>query len=247
MKKRVFGLFLASIMILSLAISLNCITVYAVEDDDPRISFDANGGSGYIEPVYMNGNFPLPECTFTPPEGYRFKCWYRKGDPRELQPGDTVYVSSSNTVVSAVWEQIPAKLIFDPGNGTGSMDEVEIFGEYILPECNYIAPEGLEFDAWQIDDQQLQPGESIYVDDILTATALWKELPVEEPTDTSTTPSDTPTVGGTPTNPDQNNSGNDANTNWDVILIIVVAAILIFIACIVIVVLAVLVIKKKKV
>ena len=254
MKKRLYCLFLTVVMIFGLAAGLNHMTVYAYEDDDPRISFDANGGTGEMETVYMNGNYPLPECTFTPPEGYRFKCWHRDGDIRELQPGDTVYVSNSNTVVSAVWEPIPAKVIFDPGSGTGSMDEVAVFGDYVLPQCLYIAPDGLEFQGWQMNGQQFQPGESIYVDDILTVTALWKELSVEtpadtEPADTVPVPTETPIAESTPNSEqseDLNQSNGKIKGNWYWIIIIGVMVALLCVACIGIVVLVVILIKIKR-
>lgn len=250
MKKRLYSLFLAVVMIFGLAAGLYDMTVYAYEDDDPRISFDANGGTGEMETVYMNGNYPLPECTFTPPEGYRFKCWHRDGDIRELQPGDTVYVSNSNTVVSAVWEPIPAKVIFDPGSGTGSMEEVAIFGDYVLPQCLYTAPDGLAFQGWQMNGQQFQPGESIYVDDILTVTALWEELPVEVPADTVPVPTEPPVAESTPDNSEQggnlNHSNGETKGDWYWIIIIGVMIVLLCIACIGIVVLVALLIKLKK-
>lgn len=250
MNKRILCILMAIAMMMCIVANLNMLTVQAVEDDDPYISFDANGGSGNMETVYYQGNYPLPECGFTPPEGYRFKCWYRKGDIRDLQPGDTVYVSNSNTVVSAVWEPIPAKVIFDPGNGTGSMEEVEIFGEYILPQCGYIAPDGQAFQGWQINDQQFQPGQSIYVDTILTATALWMEPPTEEPTtEPPTEPATEPATEAptneteeNPTKPQNEDGGNqtaDAGVPWYIVVLIVLVCVGIGI------VITLLIIKKK--
>jgi len=241
MNKKTVWVIIAILMVMSIVANLNMLTVQAVEDDDPCISFDANGGSGNMETVYFQGNYPLPECGFTPPEGYRFKCWYRKGDIRELQPGDTVYVSDSNTVVSAVWEPIPAKVIFDPGNGTGSMEEVEIFGEYILPQCDYIAPDGQAFQGWQINDQQFQPGQSIYVDTILTATALWMEPPTEEPTTEPPTEPATELTTEAPDNEteDGGNQTADAGVPWYIVVLIVLVCVGIGI------VITLLIIKKK--
>ena len=62
MMKKILYLFIFLIFVLSLSI-----TAYAYDEYDPYICFDANGGTGSMETVYMNGNFPLPECGFTPP------------------------------------------------------------------------------------------------------------------------------------------------------------------------------------
>lgn len=221
MKLKTLSLILTYVLILSLMTSLSFLTVYAVEDDDPRISFDANGGSGYMATVYYQGNYPLPECEFTAPEGYRFKCWHRDGDPRELQPGDTVYVDSSNDVVSAVWEPIPAKVIFDNGGGEGIMDEVEIYGDYTLPSCSFTAPDGQQFKSWMLDDQEKQVGDSIFVDGIITATALWEVIPTEAPTDTPIHPSD-----NNDTNQLQNTQPGNPSDNTQNDLALVIAIIL---------------------
>lgn len=231
MKLKTLSLILTYVLILSLMTSLSFLTVYAVEDDDPRISFDANGGSGYMATVYYQGNYPLPECEFTAPEGYRFKCWHRDGDPRELQPGDTVYVDSSNDVVSAVWEPIPAKVIFDNGGGEGVMDEVEIYGDYTLPSCSFTAPDGQQFKSWMLDDQEKQVGDSIFVDGIITATALWEVIPTEAPTDTPIHPSD-----NNDTNQLQNtqpgNPGDNTQNDLALVIAIILGVVLICAVCV---------------
>ena len=170
MLKKSLYLFLTIVFVMSLGIA-----VYAYDEYDPYISFDANGGTGSMETVYMNGNFPLPECGFTPPEGYQFKHWKVEGHSPKY-PGDTVYIDNP-TVAKAIWEKIPAKVVFDNGGGVGSMEEVEFFGDYTLPECTFTAPDGQQFKCWQVKGEEKQPGESIYVDDILTVTAGWEDIP----------------------------------------------------------------------
>ena len=168
MMKKILYLFIFLTFVLSLSI-----TAYAYDEYDPYICFDANGGTGSMETVYMNGNFPLPECGFTPPEGYRFKHWQVEGHSPKY-PGDTVYVDN-RTVAKAIWEKIPAKVVFE--NGDGTIEEVEIFGDYTLPECTFNAPDGQQFKCWYVKGEEKQPGESIYVDDILTVTAGWEDIP----------------------------------------------------------------------
>jgi len=73
------------------------------------VKFDANGGTGTMESVSckLGTNYYLPECSFTPPAGMRFKSWLY---------GSTVaypiknYVGStgpSTITIVADWEPIP--------------------------------------------------------------------------------------------------------------------------------------------
>ncbi len=42
---------------------------------DYAVSFDANGGSGSMKPVYASGSYTLPVCSFTAPAGKIFAGW----------------------------------------------------------------------------------------------------------------------------------------------------------------------------
>ena len=59
--------------------------------DKYRVSFDANGGSGTMEAVFVTGDYMLPYCDFDAPEGYRFNRW---------RIDDTFYSQYSDIVVS---------------------------------------------------------------------------------------------------------------------------------------------------
>ena len=50
---------------------------YAYTGEQITISFDANGGSGEMEPITFvpGGKYAPPECGFTPPEGGKFQGW----------------------------------------------------------------------------------------------------------------------------------------------------------------------------
>ncbi|MDO4536774.1 MAG: InlB B-repeat-containing protein, partial [Coriobacteriales bacterium] len=67
--------------------------------DTVTISFDANGGSGTMDPITVNSgeSFVLPECTFTPPEGKVFNSWNLG------KPGSTVSVPI-DTTLKAWWK-----------------------------------------------------------------------------------------------------------------------------------------------
>ena len=50
-------------------------------------------------------------------------------------------------------------------------------GTYHLPACTFTAPSGKQFKAWQVDGQELQPGQTITVSANVTVTALWQNIP----------------------------------------------------------------------
>lgn len=212
MKKRFFSLLMALVMVMSLVASLS-IQAFAAGEDDPRVILD--DGNGNTQTVMFQGNYTLPECSFTAPEGYRFKCWLVDGD-RQMQPGDTIYVDGKKTV-TAVWEALPV-VTFDNGGGTGTMDPVWAEGEYTLPKCGFTAPAGKQFQCWLVADQQKQPGERITVSADVTVSASWAELPTEAPTEA---PTQTPTEH--PQEPNGDNAPSDISW-WTIALIAVVAA-----------------------
>lgn len=68
------------------------------------VSFDANGGTGSIDPVEKDegSKYLLPQPTgLTAPEGQEFKCW--RINDSEYAPGTEITVNSNVTVV-AVWK-----------------------------------------------------------------------------------------------------------------------------------------------
>lgn len=66
---------------------------------------------------------------------------------------------------------------FDKGDGNGSMADVKVEKgkEYTLPECTFTAPEGKEFEAWEIEGTKKQAKESIVVNKDTKIKALWKD------------------------------------------------------------------------
>ncbi len=68
------------------------------------VYFNPNGGSGTMASVSgIRGEYELPECTFTPPAGKKFKAWGVDG--RSYQPGDMVNISGNTTIVAG-WANI---------------------------------------------------------------------------------------------------------------------------------------------
>ncbi len=68
-------------------------------------------------------------------------------------------------------------IAFDSNGGSGSMtDDTVVRGSaYTLPACSFTAPEGKEFDKWDLGS----PGASVSVTGDLTVKALWKDKPAE--------------------------------------------------------------------
>ena len=65
------------------------------------VSFDANGGTGSMaDATGVSGDYVLPVCGFTAPNGKQFKAWSVGGV--EKAAGDTITVNA-NTVIKAVW------------------------------------------------------------------------------------------------------------------------------------------------
>lgn len=88
--------------------------------------------------------------------------------------------------------RFPVKLktftvVFDPGEGTGSMDPVTVTENenYLLPECGFEAPEGKIFSSWNIDGVDLVgiPGNTepmvshIAKNGVITFIAHYREAP----------------------------------------------------------------------
>ena len=63
---------------------------------------------------------------------------------------------------------------FDANGGSGVMDSRRLFDgkEFVLPECEFAAPEGKEFDRWNLGD----PGVSVKITADTTLKAQWKDI-----------------------------------------------------------------------
>ncbi len=150
------------------------------------ISFDAGGGTGEMEPVVVyteRTSYPyvLPSNEFTAPAGMEFAYWTVSGFEGTYQPRDVVNISSDVTV-TAHWRPITYYYMvsFDANGGSGEMapDVIESTtptATYILPECTFTAPEGMEFVYWTIDDGEVDyyPGDPIDVSASITLVANW--------------------------------------------------------------------------
>ena len=151
------------------------VTVYAVWTIIPIVSFLPSGGSGTMDsvPVMKGSNFTLPECTFTPPEGYLFKCWGNAAHPN-LQPGDSIVITG-NTNFYAKWA-IKYEVSFNAGGGTGSMESIYARqGDTItLPQNTFSYGQNI-FKRWRVRNTYYDPGDTVTVDGNITVYAEWKK------------------------------------------------------------------------
>ena len=79
------------------------VKIGARQIQDIVISFDAGGGTGEMAAVTLKGagEYKLPDCTFTAPDGLEFDCW----DAGEI--GETVDVSDRVTLTAQWWKGFP--------------------------------------------------------------------------------------------------------------------------------------------
>ena len=151
------------------------------------ITFNANGGTGSMEPVTVEegSRYVLPACGFTAPDGQEFKAWEIGGI--EYNAGDG-YVVLGNTEIKALWKDsavIPTTftITFNANGGTGSMEPVTVEegSRYPLPACGFIPPVNMQFSGWA-----LSTGGSVIADGAIMVTsnitlyAIWEPVPVNE-------------------------------------------------------------------
>ena len=130
--------------------------VVEIPDNRPVVSFvseESKLGLGSMPDVRVEkgAQYELPACTFSPPQqGYAFDGWqigskvYKAGEK---------YTVNGDTVCRATWKLKDVSVVFDPGDGSGSMEPLTVgYGEK-LPcyECTFTPPTGKVFNYWTID------------------------------------------------------------------------------------------------
>jgi len=153
------------------------------------VQFDANGGSGSMDvwKGYKGDEYTLPQCTLEPPARTTFRTWLIEDNKNpgvfyEHKPSTTITLGGGTTVLKADWIDF-ATVVFDPAEGSGTMENIELDGVVqtcSLPECTFEAPEGMVFVGWEFDGSLgLQPGNTINAgsgENVVTA--MWRRRPV---------------------------------------------------------------------
>jgi len=138
-----------------------------------QIHFDANGGTGIMDDVYvLDGTMYMPpECAFYAPENKYFVFWTYSDNI--IENPIPIY---GYTEFKAIWaDKIPVTI--DPNGGSGWTEVEYVVNSYTLGTPDdywFSAPEGTEFHAWSVDGTEYQPGETITVVDATTVKAVWK-------------------------------------------------------------------------
>lgn len=179
------------------------------------ITFNSNGGSGTMNnmEVVQGEQLELPSCSFTAPQGKEFDCWIVRNELYAV--GDKVDIRS-DTEVFAKWKRIPVTsytVSYDANGGTGEMaSDTDVSGEYTLPACSFIAPEGKEFKCWLIGSEEYQVGDVIDVNSDTVVKASWKNKEVVPP-GPDPDPGDDDSSSSMPPSGDQSDDSSEPSQN----------------------------------
>ena len=108
--------------------------------------FDPNGGSGEMDDIIVNeAKVTLPYCTFTPPEGKKFKAWSDGVTSNEYPYDEELTISAAFSyeyTISPIWADVYDVDIADCGHGSVAANKSEaIQGEIVkvavLPDDGY--------------------------------------------------------------------------------------------------------------
>lgn len=159
------------------------------EDIEYKVTFNPNEGSGDMDGklVKAGEDFELPDCTFTAPNGQEFKAWSVEG--QEYQAKEKIKINKE-TEVKAIWKDKTTEkftVTINPNNNGKNESKTEVIKkgeEFELPDCTFIAPEGQEFKAWEVDGQEYPAKTKIKINKETIIKAIWQaKLTVPNPED----------------------------------------------------------------
>ena len=135
----------------------------------------------------------LVMLSIAPDEGYMLSALSVNGIPATVAVGDDTYTFAQpeeNVTITATFEKRNEHTVtFDANGGSEPEDLPEevttampakkvLHGsEYYLPECEFIAPEGKQFKAWEIGGTEYPVNAPVTVTADITVKALWKDAP----------------------------------------------------------------------
>ena len=140
----------------------------------------------------------LVVLSIAPGEGYMLSALSVNGIPATVAVGEDTYTFAQpeeNVTITATFEKRNEHTIaFDANGGfepaylpeevTTAMPAKKVLhsSEYYLPECEFVAPEGKQFKAWEIDGTEYPVNAPVTVTADITVKALWEDAspaPVE--------------------------------------------------------------------
>ena len=135
----------------------------------------------------------LVMLSIAPDEGYMLSTLSVNGTAAAVAVGEDAYTFAQpegDVIITAAFEKRNEHTVtFDAGGGSEPEDLPEevttampakkvLHGsEYYLPECEFIAPEGKQFKAWQIDGTEYPVNAPVTVTADITVKALWEDAP----------------------------------------------------------------------
>ena len=151
-----------------------------------NVNVDENGTATATPNSAVQGTKITIEAIAKP--NYKFVKW--EGiDGLELTYGNTntaivkFIMPDKDVTVKAIFEPIPSTthtISFESNGGSGSMEAVTVGHRenYTLPKCEFKAPEGKEFDHWEVKETETEYNAGGQITDIksdLTIKAVWKK------------------------------------------------------------------------
>ena len=135
----------------------------------------------------------LVMLSIAPDEGYMLSTLSVNGIPATVAAGEDTYTfvqpEGDVTITAAFEKRNEHTVTFDAGGGsepedlpeevTTAMPAKKILhgSEYSLPECEFVAPEGKQFKAWEIGGTEYPVNAPVTVTADITVKALWEDAP----------------------------------------------------------------------
>ena len=135
----------------------------------------------------------LVMLSIAPDEGYMLSALSVNGIPATVAVGDDTYTFTQpegDVTITAAFEMRNEHTVTFDANGGSEPEELPeevttampakkiLHGsEYSLPECEFIAPEGKQFKAWEIDGAEYPVNAPVTVTADITVKALWEDAP----------------------------------------------------------------------
>ena len=142
-------------------------------------------------PLFFKGELVM--LSIDPDEGYMLSTLSVNGNPAAVAVGEDTYTFTQPegdvTITAAFEMRNDHTVTFDAGGGsepeelpeevTTAMPAKKVLhgSEYYLPECEFIAPVGKQFKAWQIDGTEYPVNAPVTVTADITVKALWENAP----------------------------------------------------------------------
>ena len=142
-------------------------------------------------PLFFKGELVM--LSIDPDEGYMLSTLSVNGNPAAVAVGDDTYTFTQpegDVTITAAFEMRNEHTVTFDANGGSEPEELPeevttampakkiLHGsEYSLPECEFIAPEGKQFKAWEIDGAEYPVSAPVTVTADITVKALWEDAP----------------------------------------------------------------------